>query len=67
MQKGGGGLSEAGERKWLKISQVAERLQFSYWSIWRRVQSGEIQAKQIGGGWRIDPEWLDSYLRGKSA
>lgn len=50
------------------MAEVAERLQVSLWTVYRKVESGEIPAVKLGTGKRspvrIDPVELDAGGRG---
>jgi excisionase family DNA binding protein len=51
----------------LTVAEVAERLQLSLWTVYRKVESGEIPAVKLGdrknSPVRIDPRELDEWLR----
>jgi len=54
-------------QKLLKVSDVAERLQVSQWSVYRRIAGGELAALRIGSGprapLRIEADALDALLQ----
>jgi excisionase family DNA binding protein len=56
-------------QKLLKPSQVAERLQVSVWSVYRRSESGELPAVRIGTGprapIRVDADELHQFPYGQ--
>lgn len=56
------------DAKLLTVREVAERLRVSRWTVYRKVESGEIPAVRLGEGKqspvRIDPAELDEWLRG---
>ncbi|TEB11010.1 Helix-turn-helix domain protein [Pelotomaculum sp. FP] len=41
------------DREILTIEQVAELLQMNYYTVYRKVASGEIPASKIGRSWRV--------------
>lgn len=51
----------------LTVPEVAARLKVSLWTVYRKVESGEIPAVKLGTGKRspvrIDPAELDEWLR----
>ena len=56
-------------QKLLKPAQVAERLQVSVWSVYRRIESGELPAVRIGAGprapIRVDADELHQFVYGQ--
>ena len=52
--------------KLLTVREVAERLQVSIWTAYRKVESGEIPAVKLGPGRmapvRVDPAELQAWL-----
>ena len=56
-------------QKLLKPAQVAERLQVSIWSVYRRIESGELPAVRIGTGprapIRVDADELHQFVHGQ--
>ncbi len=56
-------------QKLLKPCQVAERLQVSVWSVYRRIESGELPAVRIGTGprapIRVDADELHQFVYGQ--
>jgi excisionase family DNA binding protein len=55
-------------QKLLKPSRVAERLQISVWSVYRRIESGKLPAVRIGTGprapIRVDAGELHQFVYG---
>jgi excisionase family DNA binding protein len=55
------------DAKLLTVAEVAERLQVSLWTVYRKVESGEIPAVRLGTSKRspvrVDPAELDEWLR----
>jgi excisionase family DNA binding protein len=53
--------------KLLTVDQVADRLQVSKWSVYRRVSEGSLPALKLGHGprspIRIDTDELETWLR----
>jgi excisionase family DNA binding protein len=56
-------------QKLLKPAQVAERLQVSVWSVYRRIGSGELPSVRIGTGprapIRVDADELHQFVYGQ--
>ena len=54
----------------LRVPEVAEKLQLSVWSIYRKVESGEIPAVRLGSGpmapIRIDEHELLAWLHAEA-
>ena len=54
-------------QKLLTVGQVADRLQVSRWSVYRRVAEGQIPAVKLGTGprapLRVDADELEQWLR----
>lgn len=48
--------------KYLSVSEVAGRLGNHEKTVRRYISSGELQAKKIGGQWRIAEEWFGDFL-----
>ncbi len=46
----------------LTLKQVAEFLQVDYWTVYRLVVVGEIDATKIAGVWRIPRSAILEYL-----
>ncbi|HHT20449.1 MAG TPA: helix-turn-helix domain-containing protein [Tissierellia bacterium] len=53
--------------KYLSVSEVAERLGNHEKTVRRYIANGDLQAKKIGGQWRIAESWFDNYLKQESA
>lgn len=53
-------------RKLLRVGEVAERTQLSRWTIYRRIESGELPAIRLGSGpgspVRVDADELERWL-----
>lgn len=53
--------------KLMTVAEVAQRLQVSLWTAYRKVESGEIPAVRLGTGKRspirVDERELDEWLR----
>src|SRR5262249_22759516 len=53
----------------LTVEEVAERLRVSIWSVYRRIESGEIPAVRLGSGprspIRVDESELEQWLYGE--
>lgn len=49
--------------KYLSVSEVADRLGNHEKTVRRYISSGELQAKKIGGQWRIAEEWFAHFLK----
>ncbi len=51
----------------LTVAQVAQRLNVSLWTAYRKIESGEIPAVRLGTSKRslirVDPRELDDWLR----
>jgi excisionase family DNA binding protein len=54
---------EAKDREIMTIEQVAEYLQLNYYTVYRKVVSGEIPASKLGRTWRIMRKDVIKYLR----
>lgn len=48
--------------KYLSVSEVAGRLGNHEKTVRRYISSGDLQAKKIGGQWRIAEEWFQDFL-----
>jgi excisionase family DNA binding protein len=53
---------EAKDREIMTIEQVAEYLQLNYYTVYRKVVSGEIPASKLGRTWRIMRKDVIKYL-----
>lgn len=49
-------------QQWLTTRQVAERIQRSEEYVTRQCVAGTLKARKLGNGWRIKPEWLDTFM-----
>ncbi len=49
--------------RWLKVSEVADKLNVSESSVRRLLDSGELEGVKIGGSVRVDGEDVDRYLK----
>lgn len=49
--------------KYLSVSEVAHKLGNHEKTVRRYIANGDLQAKKIGGQWRIAESWFDNYLR----
>ncbi len=60
-------MSATAPPKLLTVEQVADRLQVSRWSVYRRVAEGQLPAMKLGDGprspIRVDADELDQWLR----
>ena len=55
------------DNKYLKISEVGERLSISSMTVYRLVQSGDLPAIRVGKTIRIHPKDLRNYIEKKTA
>jgi excisionase family DNA binding protein len=52
--------------KWLTLEQIADYLQMSTSSIYKKVQANKIPAYKVGRQWRFKKEEIDAWVeRGK--
>lgn len=49
--------------KYISVSDVAQRLGNHEKTIRRYINNGQLQAKKIGGQWKIAEEWFDEFSR----
>lgn len=47
----------------LKVSEVAEALRLSEYTVRDYLKQGKIKGIKIGGGWRVTLEALDQYIK----
>ncbi|MEO1063426.1 MAG: B12-binding domain-containing protein [Actinomycetota bacterium] len=45
----------------LTLHEVAERLGVHYNTVYRYVRRGRLEARRVGGEWRVDPEALERF------
>ena len=48
----------------MNVSDVAEDLRLSEWTIRQKARSGAIRASLVGGHWLFDREDVDDYVDG---
>jgi len=46
----------------MRLCEVADVLNCSSRTVYRLVAEGQIQAVQIRGGWRVDPDDLAAFI-----
>lgn len=51
--------------KWLTLEQIADYLQMSTSSIYKKVQANKIPAYKVGRQWRFKKEEIDRWVTGK--
>ena len=49
--------------KYLSVNEVAERLGNHEKTVRRYILNGDLQAKKIGGQWRIAEPWFEHFLK----
>lgn len=49
--------------KYLSVNEVAERLGNHEKTVRRYIVNGDLQAKKIGGQWRIAEPWFEAFLK----
>lgn len=49
--------------KYLSVSEVAEKLGSHEKTVRRYIVNGDLQAKKVGGQWRIADTWLESFIK----
>lgn len=50
----------------LKVRQVADELQWSTKSVYKRIKDGSLRAYRLYGEWRIPRSAINEMLRGES-
>jgi excisionase family DNA binding protein len=50
------------EKEWLTTEQVAKELQVNVQSVRKWINSGELEASQIGKGYRVSKEDLHAFM-----
>lgn len=48
--------------KWLTLEQIAEYLQMSTSSIYKKAQAGKIPSYKVGRQWRFKKEEIDGWV-----
>jgi excisionase family DNA binding protein len=56
------GCVPSNESRWLTVEETAERTGLSRRTIYRAIQSGELQAEKPRGRWRIAASEADRWL-----
>ncbi len=59
-------MSSASVREFLSIKEVAQRLNLHEMTIYRLIKSRDLPACKVGGQWRINSQFLDSWLTSHS-
>ena len=49
--------------KWLTVEQIAEYLQMSMSSIYKKAQNGKIPAYKVGRQWRFKKAEIDQWVK----
>lgn len=53
--------------KWLTLEQIADYLQMSTSSIYKKVQANKIPAYKVGRQWRFKKEEIDRWIMTKKS
>ena len=64
VDRAAGGRSEPIEDRWLKVSEVAERVGACERTVYRALHSGALEGERLGSHWRIRPAAVDAWLAG---
>lgn len=54
--------AQATEKAWLKIPQVAARMQVSTQTVYSMARDGRLPAYRVGKQWRFDVEEIERHL-----
>ena len=55
---------EAADDRWLKVSEVAQRVGACERTVYRALRSGALAGERLGTRWRIRPAAVDAWLSG---
>ncbi len=59
-------LNALNSREFLSIKEVAQRLNLHEMTIYRLIKSRDLPACKVGGQWRINSQFLDTWLTSHS-
>ncbi len=57
-------VTNLGNVRFLKVSEVADALRVSRMSVYRLIHSGDLEAVRFGRNFRVPAPAVDAYLRG---
>lgn len=55
---------EAADDRWLKVSEVAERVGACERTVYRALRSGALAGERLGAHWRTRPSAVEAWLSG---
>jgi excisionase family DNA binding protein len=55
-------MNSTTDGRFVTVAEVAERLRVSTMTVYRLIQSGELQAARIGKSYRLREEDVDGFL-----
>ncbi len=61
------GAAESADARWLRVSEVAERVGACERTVYRALRSGALAGERLGAHWRIRPAAVEAWLAGSGA